>query len=153
MLTLTMLRAMEPNSIAWDEGKGSVTGFGARRQKGPAIAYVIKYRTGDGRQRWQTIGRHGAPWTPDLAREEAKKILGEVARGQDPAARKQEGRRASTLAELCDDYIEAAEAGRLLTRRRIPKKASTLAIDKGRIERHIKPLLGSLKVASVTPRH
>jgi integrase len=152
MLNLTKLRMMKPNSVEWDEGKGSVAGFGARRQKGAAVAYVVKYRTSDGRQRWQTIGRHGAPWTPDKAREEAKKILGEVARGHDPAARKQEGRRASTVAELCDDYIEAVESGRLLTRRRIPKKASTLAIDKGRIERHIKPLLGSLKVAAVTRR-
>ncbi len=152
MLTLTMLRAMGPNSVAWDEGKGSVAGFGVRRQKGPVIAYVVKYRTADGRQRWQTIGRHGAPWTPDLAREKAKKILGEVAQGRDPAAEKQDGRRACSVAELCDDYLDAADAGRLLTRRRAPKKSSTLLIDKGRIERHIKPLLGSLKVAAVTRR-
>jgi integrase len=43
-----------------------------------------------------------------------------------------------------------AEAGRLLTRSKSPKKASTLAVDKGRIERHIKPLLGKLKVVAVT---
>jgi integrase len=32
----------------------------------------------------------------------------------------------------------------------VSKKASTLAIDVGRIERHIKPLLGQLKVAAIT---
>ena len=32
----------------------------------------------------------------------------------------------------------------------MPKKSSTLATDQGRIERHIKPLLGQLKVAAVT---
>jgi integrase len=37
-----------------------------------------------------------------------------------------------------------------LTRRHTTKRASTIAGDKGRIERHIKPLLGALKVASVT---
>jgi integrase len=37
-----------------------------------------------------------------------------------------------------------------VTRRRTEKKASTLAIDKGRIARHIKPLLGQLRVAAVT---
>jgi hypothetical protein len=54
------------------------------------------------------------------------------------------------VAELCYLYLAEAEAGRLLTRRNLPKKASTLATDRGRIERHIKPLLGRLSVASVT---
>ena len=55
-----------------------------------------------------------------------------------------------TVAELCDLYLADAEAGRLVTRRRTQKKASTLAIDRGRIARHIKPLLGQLRVAAVT---
>jgi hypothetical protein len=37
-----------------------------------------------------------------------------------------------------------------LTRQGASKKASTLATDKGRVNRHIKPLLGALKVAAVT---
>ena len=36
------------------------------------------------------------------------------------------------------------------TRRGVAKKASTLATDKSRIERHIKPLLGTMKVPTVT---
>jgi integrase len=51
---------------------------------------------------------------------------------------------------LCDLYLADARAGRLLTRRKVPKKLTTLEIDRGRIERHIKPLLGQLKVATVT---
>jgi integrase len=47
-------------------------------------------------------------------------------------------------------YLGASEAGRVLTRRKVAKKASTLATDKGRVARHIKPLLGHLKVASIT---
>jgi integrase len=54
------------------------------------------------------------------------------------------------VAELCDAYLEGCKAGRVLTRRQTTKKASTLDGDRGRIERHIKPLLGALKVASVT---
>lgn len=150
MITLKTIATIRPSATHWDKGKGSVTGFGARRQKGHAIAYVLKYRTADGRQRWHTIGRHGAPWTPDMARAEARRILGEVTKGSDPAAQKQEARKAETVADLCDAYLDAAEVGRILTRRKIPKKASTLATDKGRIEQHIKPLLGSLKVAAVT---
>ena len=150
MITLKAIAAIPPNSTLWDDGKGAVTGFGARRQKGGAIAYAVKYRTTDGRQRWHTIGRHGAPWTPELARAEARRILGEVAKGADPAREKKEARRAATIAELCDDYLDAVEAGRVLTRWKTGKKASTLLGDKGRIERHIKPLLGTLKVAAIT---
>src|SRR4029453_2818070 len=112
------------------------------------VCAVLSHR--GGRQRWFTIGRHGAPWTPEAAREEARRLLGDVAHQRDPAAEKRAARNAQTVAELCDLYLADAEAGRLLTRRRTQKKASTLAIDKGRIARHIKPLLGQLRVAAVT---
>jgi integrase len=59
-------------------------------------------------------------------------------------------RNAETVSELCDLYLAEAEAGRVMTRFRAPKKASTLAIDRGRVVRHIKPLLGHTKVAAVT---
>lgn len=52
-----------------------------------------------------------------------------------------------TVTTLCDAYHADAQAGRLLTRRGQSKQASTLAIDRGRIERHFKPLLGSAVVA------
>jgi integrase len=54
------------------------------------------------------------------------------------------------VAELCDRYLDDAKSGRLLTRRKLAKKPSTLATDANRIECHVKPLLGSLKVAAVT---
>jgi integrase len=127
-----------------------VRGFRARRQKGEAVSYSVVYRNKEGRQRRAPIGPHGAPWTPDEARNEARRILGEVAAGGDPAASRIASRKAETVAEFCDLYWRDAEAGRLLTRRREAKKASTLATDKGRIERHVKPLLGALKVASVS---
>jgi integrase len=152
MLTLKSIAAIQPGSTVWDDGKGAVTGFGARRQKGEAVSYVLKYRTADGRQRWQTIGRHGAPWTPDTARAEARRILSEVAKGSDPAGEKIGARKAATVADVCREYLEKTEAGKLLTRRKVPKKASTLSTDRGRIERHIIPLLGRMKVAAVTRR-
>jgi Phage integrase, N-terminal SAM-like domain len=37
-----------------------------------------------------------------------------------------------------------------VTQRKVGKKSSTLATDRGRIERHIKPLFGQLKVTAVT---
>lgn len=144
---LREVRAMEAGQTLWD---AAVPGFGARRQQSDAVAYIVLYRTAEGRQRWHTIGRHGAPWTPDTARDEARRLLGEAVKGADPAAEKQAKRRAETVAELCDAYWADAVAGKLMTRRRAPKKASTLATDRGRIDKHIKPRLGALKVAAVT---
>ena len=141
------VRSLKPGETVWD---AAVAGFAARRQKGDAIAYVLKYRTAEGRQRWHTIGRHGAPWTPDKAREEAQRLLGEVAKGGDPAAEKKARRKGSTVAVLCDMYLADALAGRVLKRSGAAKKPTTLTIDKGRIERHIKPLLGRHAVAAVT---
>lgn len=141
------IRELPPNSEVWD---AAVPGFGARRRDKTAISYVLMFRTTEGRQRRLTIGRHGAPWTPDSARAEAKRLLGEVVKGADPAAEKQAKRKAETVSELCDAYWADAEAGRLMTRRRTAKKASTLLSDKGRIDKHIRPLLGRLKVATVT---
>jgi len=144
---LRQIRALKRGGIIWDT---SLPGFGARRQRGEAISYVLFYRTKEGRQRWFTIGRHGAPWTPESARDEARRLLGGVASNADPAAEKRTARNAQTVAELCDLYLTDADAGRLVTRRRTVKKPSTLATDRGRIERHIKPLLGRRAVASVT---
>src|SRR5271154_4686793 len=114
-LGLRQVRALRPGGIIWDP---SLSGFGIRRQRSEAVAYVLFYRTKEGRQRWFTIGRHGAPWTPETAREEAKRLLGDVARSGDPAAEKKTSRKARTVAELCDLYLADAEAGRLVTRRR-----------------------------------
>src|SRR5215472_10884547 len=100
MLTLKSVGALSPNKTIWDEGKGSVPGFGARRRTRRTVAYILKYRTLAGRQRWHTIGRHGAPWTPDMARAEARTILAEVAKGHDPAASKQAARKAETVSAL-----------------------------------------------------
>jgi integrase len=145
---LRQVRALRPGEIIWD---ASVVGFGARRQRSEAVTYVLFYRTREGRrQRWVTIGRHGAPWTPDTAREEARRLLAKVVDGQDPSADKRAARHAATVSELCDFYLADAAAGRLLMRRGTVKKPATLVTDRSRIEAHIKPLLGERRVAAVT---
>lgn len=58
-------------------------------------------------------------------------------------------RDARTVADLCDWYLANAESGRLLGRRRLPIKASTLVGDRSRIEQHIKPLIGKRQVRSL----
>ena len=113
------IRSVQPGQTIWD---GSVSGFGARRQATLVVSYFVTYRTTEGRKRTYTIGKHGSPWSPDTARQEARRVLGEVVKGADPVADKIAGRTAITVAELCRQYLADVEAGRLLTRRKIAKK-------------------------------
>jgi integrase len=132
---------MEPGSRRWDEGTGAVAGFHARRQKGDAITYMLKYHVG-GRARWHTIGRHGAPWTPDTARNEARRLLGLVAAGGDPAGDKAAVKAAPTVEELATRFLaEHAEAKR---------KAATAMEYRRLLQNVILPALGKRKVADVT---
>ncbi|WP_417418474.1 tyrosine-type recombinase/integrase [Hoeflea sp.] len=143
-LTKSAIDAASPREddfFLWDS---ELKGFGIKIAKGGRKSYVCKYRAGNGRKaptRRMTIGAHGSPWTVDQARSEARKILGLAANGEDPAKEKQEEKKQITVAQLCDLYMENGVS---------TKKASTVATDRGRIERHIKPLLGRKKVRDVT---
>ena len=71
-------------------------------------SYAVEYRAGRGRRaqkRRYTIGKHGSPWTPELARREALRLLGAIANGADPTATRNSERQALTLTELCDLYL------------------------------------------------
>jgi integrase len=131
------LAPVERETFHWDE---TLRGFGIRQRPGGSSTYTIQYRALDGRTRRLKIAPIGV-MTPEEAREDARLKLAAAARGDDPAGDRQALRRAETVAELCDLYL--AERGHL-------KRASTLDTDTRRIERHIKPLLGRLKVPSVT---
>jgi integrase len=56
-----------------------------------------------------------------------------------------------SVAELCREYLDRAEQGLIITRRKQAKKASTIYTDRGRIERHVVPLLGSRSIREITP--
>jgi integrase len=56
-----------------------------------------------------------------------------------------------TVADLCRDYLAATDKGLILGKGKRPKSESTLIADRGRITRHIIPLLGTMPVAGVQP--
>jgi integrase len=77
--------------------------------------------------------------------------LGAVVKGDDPAEERATQRKSITVRDLCDRYVAAAERGLIFGKRNRPKKESTIYVDRGRIERHIKPLLGNKRVRDLTP--
>ena len=126
----------DAEAVLWDT---ELKGFGIRARSGGSKSYILHYRAGAGRTaplRKITIGKHGSPWTPDTARGEAKRLLGDVAAGRDPARDRQQDRTAFTFNELIDLYIAEGVSH---------KKASTVKSDRGRIEHHLRPLLGQMR--------
>ncbi len=137
----------------WDDDP---RGFGVYVKPSGVRSFFVQYLSPvTAKKRRYTIAQYGR-LTLDQARTEARNILGMVAKGADPLKIRAEEKHlalstACTVAEICDDYMRDAKAG-LVTYRGRPKKASTLAVDKGRIERHIKPLLGEKPARDVTKR-
>ncbi len=131
-----------------------VHGFGLRVRASGIKSYFVQYRQGAGGRRAAkvrySIGQHGQPWTVEMARRHAIQVLAEVRTGSDPAMTRDSERAAITVSELCDLYL--AKVPTLVQHRNgRPKTASTLATDRGRIARHIKPLLGNKRVRDLTP--
>lgn len=120
----------------WDD---VVPGFGLKVTGAGNKMYVLQTRL-QGRLRRYTIGRHGAPWTPDTARKEALRCLGLIVDGQDPADEKQKMRNDLRVGELCTKYFEEGCS---------KKKETTLRVERGLLQRHIRPLLGHRKIRSL----
>lgn len=154
-LTKRRVDAAKPSAsrfIVWDS---ELVGFGVRVEPTGRKTFVARYRAGGGRTgvlRQALVGRYGTI-TVDEARSLARRLLGAAAGGGDPVGDKKSARQAGvTVAEVCDWYIKEAEAGRILGRRGRPIKQSTLYSDRGRIEAHIKPLIGPRPVRGLALR-
>ena len=144
-ITKRLVNSLKPavqDYFVWDD---TLRGFGLRLQPTGAKSYVVKYRAGSGRgapTRRVTLGRVGT-LTPDEARALARKTLGAVAHGSDPAALKAAERRASNLRELAEVFL----AEHVETKR----KRSTAAHYRSLLENVVLPELGNRKAEQVTP--
>lgn len=126
-------------------------GFGVYVQPSGSRTYFVDYRSADGRRRRMTIGKHGVLTTEQARKLAIETLGGIVLRKADPLLERKTRRASLTVAQLCDRYLRAADRGLILGRRKNrPKKPSTIEIDRGRISRHIKPLLGSKLVLDLT---
>lgn len=99
-ITKTTVDGLPAGSVLWDT---EVRGFGVRRQSRDPV-FVLKARVA-GKQKFLTIGRHGAPWTVETARKEARRLLGDVAAGREPMT-------ARMIEEQREQEAEAEESAR-----------------------------------------
>lgn len=136
-ITKRVVDSLKPGELVWD---ADVKGFGVRCQRAAKV-YLLKKRVG-GRQRWITIGRHGSPWTPETARREAQRFLGNIAGGADPAIAREADKRNPTVKQLVDAFMgEHVEAKR---------KASTAALYRDLLNRLALPSMGKMRVTDIT---
>jgi integrase len=143
---IDLLQLAQKDYFVWD---GALPGFGIRVWPSGKKSFVAQYRVGKRTRRLQ-IGTYG-PLTVEEARKLAKAALGDVAKGEDPQADRKTRRNSLTVSQLCDDYLRDADRQLILGKHGKPKRSSTLATDRGRIARHIKPLLGNRLVIDLTP--
>lgn len=123
--------------LIWDQ---HVKGFGIRVYPTGRKAYLVQYRSGK-RTRRITIGQHGV-LTAEEARKEARRFLGDVARGDDPSRDRQAVRRAPTVAALCDRFLDEYVDQHC--------KPTTARDYRSIMRRFIRPKLGPMRVADVT---
>ena len=133
----------ESNSrdVRWDT---EIRGFGVRVYPSDQKAYILSYRFNN-RKRFLTIG-DCADWRLDKApgrqgaRNEARELKVGIDKGIDPLQRREDARKAGTVRELAEDFIENHCK---------PHKKSWEK-DERRLERFITPKWGSLKAHAIT---
>lgn len=123
-------------------------GFGVRVMASGAKSFFVRYRVGGGRgapMRRLTIGRTET-LTPEKARDAARSILARVRLGEDPAGDKADRRSAHTVSELIDEWLTGP--GKRDRRGKV-RSASNIACDKGRLNHHVKTVIGRRKLPEV----
>jgi integrase len=121
----------------WDS---EVVGFGVKLTVSGVRSFVLQYRF-EGRSRRFTIGRMGSPWSVETARDRARVLLGELASGGDPQGEKHEDRKALTVAQLCELYLEEG----MVTRKPLSRASA-----RATYANHLKPLLGARRVCELS---
>lgn len=140
-LTKTVVDSATPEKADYELRDTVTPGFICKVTPTGRKVFMLQYRTNGGDRRKPSIGLFGE-LTVDQARGIAQDWLADVRRGKDPSAEKLAARRALSMKDLCDKFIEDYS---------IPKnRPSTVKGNRGLIRRNILPEFGSMKARDVT---
>lgn len=152
-LTKTVVDSAEATDkryMVWDS---DLAGFAVRIESSGTKTFVIRYRAdGGGRsapQRFISIGWFGN-LTVEEARKEAKKVLGQIAVGEDPAAHRNAKRKEMKIAALVDLYEEEGCFIQRGVRQGEPMKPLTKQYTMSRLRHHVVRLLGHKRITELT---
>ena len=99
--TVDAVKPADKDVFVWDT---NLTGFLLKVTPTGRKTFLYQYRNTRGLRRF-TIGPMGQ-WTPDQARTEAGRLAGLVARGEDPQQDKANRRKAGTVNDMLDQFLE-----------------------------------------------
>lgn len=121
---------------------GRLVGFGVSVRPTGRKTFIVQYRTGGrgSKERRKTLGQYGIV-TVEQARKAAETYLASASLGTDLVSKENNEVSEMTIADLCDDYMRHGMT---------TKKESTIKTDVGRINSHIRPLIGKKKISKVT---
>lgn len=140
---LTSKRAAkaEPTGKRYFIFDSTVNGFGMVVQPSGTKAFIFQYRDRAGQKRRLKIGDYG-PLTVDQARNIAIKFYADVREGKDPrqVTKFEQG---FTVNDLLDAYLQSAKFAGLAEK--------TSVCDKQTIANHLRPLIGKIQVADLSP--
>ncbi|MBZ0106744.1 MAG: integrase arm-type DNA-binding domain-containing protein [Sulfuricella denitrificans] len=139
-LTKSAVDAAQPQAQAVELRDTLVPGFLCKITPSGRKVFMLQYRTNAGERRKPALGQYGE-LTVEQARSLAQEWLAQVRRGGDPSTAKAEARKAPTVEELCNKFMEDHSKKR--------NKPSTRVGYQGVIDRCIIPLLGRKKVHDV----
>lgn len=141
-LTKRFVESIKPPNegeiLVWDS---EIRGFGVRVFPTGRKTYFVQYRNQLARTRRKKIGVHGII-TAEQAREEAKKLLGDVAKGEDPSNKFQRSKIKPNMEALAHEYLELYAKNN--------KRAKSVRNDSHMIFEVILPKIGSRKLEEIT---
>lgn len=139
-LTKRRVDAIRPTGQEFFEWDSELKGFGLRVSPKGRKTYVVQYRAGRRTRRYKVGNAHSL--TPDEARREAKHLLSDIARGEDPASIRHDQRNAPTIASVCDRMINDYAAHHC--------KPATVRDYSSLARNHITPRLGGFLIKELT---
>jgi len=138
-ITKRLIDTSEPKDKAYYVWDQELKGYALKVAPSGRKTLVIKYQLGgrSGPQRWISLGRYGQV-TAEHARKEAKRLLGEVASGRDPAKDRKQTK--VSFKQIMEEFFQTHVAS---------KKPSTAAYYRDLANKYVLPAFGQRDIRDI----